>query len=453
MHKIKLIITALSIITAAFTGFAQSDSIDVQTIDLQTIRDAARQSNPEVIKYRYDLLIAETAEKNAWSVFLPDVRLNTAIINNQAPWKEDPTLLPTNTTVPYIDYTNNLINKSVIDPDIDPWTGSIGASAQWIFTPALFSGLGLLGEQKGLAQLQLEISQKTAELQVIELFYNALNLQDQLTTLKKSIAYTEKRVNQSTISFQAGIITDIEMKQAELALYKLGTLQQQLETALFQIKTALSLSTGLPFSGNTVFITPDTDIKRVDESISDNSQLRFISMAIGAQRLKAANTFEQGLLPVIALSLDVNSALNGVFDSESYDDPSLHHTFNFTAALSIPVSAWIPGSQAHTAVEQEELKADQLEQQYTQLLLKLETDLKLLEREIAGAEKSIAENNASTSLSRDIYTGTEVSYLNGGATYLDVEEAQFNLLQKEQEGIALKYKRDILLYKMNALFY
>lgn len=426
-----------------------------ENIELEELLDASRQSNPEVISSRYDLLIAETASENAWSVFIPDVRLNTAIIQNQAPWKEDPELLPTGTPFDYMNYTNNLVNQSIINPDIDPWTGSFGASAEWIFTPALFSGINLISEQKEFAQIQLEIKQKETELQVIELFYNTLNLQDQIAVIDSSISLTEKRVEQSKISSQAGLITDIEMKQAELGLYKLKTLRQQLETSLLRLHTALSLSTGMDFSENVVFIPPQNEVSSLsdNDSLSDNSHLLHLSKAIGLQELKTANLFEQKLLPVLALKLDVNSALNGVFNSESYDDPSLHHSFTFSAALSIPVSSLIPGSQAQSRIAEENLRIKKLENQYATLLAKLKTDFTLLKNEIRYIEESLLENQAARDLTRDIYLGIELSYKNGGATYLDVEEAQFNLLQKEQEGIALKYKRDILLYKINALFY
>ncbi|MDR0878681.1 MAG: TolC family protein, partial [Treponema sp.] len=369
------------------TGFVHADPLT-----LEKALEAALKNNADIQKSELAAFQALRAKNNAWNLFLPTISASLGITNSHP-----------------------------IQPAGDPSTlWSAGASANLQLTAAIPANIRLLIYKARSAEEAYDNTRRKIVTDVSTAFYSLLAENLNIEILRNDLELKKQQYEQTNKNYRNGLASELEMLNA---LYAYQTAGPALNDALVryeQNRAAFLLLIGLDAA---VELEGVIDVKLLDlpqvEELSaryrDNRyDVRAQVIALEQTKLAAQIGTLSGSL-TRAPSINFSETLSlGSPNTGFSDDPT--SSGRFSVSVSIPISAWIPGSSQSLNVKtlkekttQEELNLDTVRIKADQDIRNQVDKIELIRENLESAALNLRITSRAYELSEQGYRGGMVS--------------------------------------------
>jgi len=389
-------------------------------MEIGTAVETALRNNLSLQSERIGLGTKERVQDNLWNTFLPSMSVSAGLSRSGG------------------DTTSSQASSS-------PWGLSVGFQAGLPLSPVNKYSINdvKLSYKQGL--LTLEEAEKLIEREVKKSFYNLILLKERIGITEGTIETAQKRYALTKTSYENGLVSELTMLNALVALEKL---RPDLEAARLAYDDALlSFTYMLGFEPGTS-ITPAGTIEPeyisldgstlADEYLGGRLDVRSDVSALqileNERKLAKADEFMPSLSFSYSYNLGLNDPFTGSWSGENWTERN-----TFGISLSFPLDGFIPGSSS-------KVKIAGIDDSIEKARIELESTTRLGEIEIRtlvlGVKKSyrtleVLKKNEELALKT--WELTELEYGAGITDILTVEEASDTLAQARLDVIEEKY--------------
>jgi outer membrane protein TolC len=259
----------------------------------------------------------------SWNQFIPTVDVGGALLRLNQP--------PQPMTIDLSDFG---LPPFTMGGGVPQWrvAGSISAILNLNF--AMFEDMkklrfdyekGLISYQKAKAQLERDVRKS---------YHNILLVQENVALLKSSFENVERQVTMAQANYNAGLVPELTVLQAQVALENLRPTIDQVENGLKLAMASFSMNLGLdydtefdlvPIESNPDFIPIDVAemISKASSGKLDVQELRHEILALNSQRKSVAYRL---FTPFISLSWSADPTFSG----DPWKDPWFENMDNWT---------------------------------------------------------------------------------------------------------------------------
>jgi multidrug efflux system outer membrane protein len=396
------------------------------SLTLEQALDAALKNNADLQKNAVTLQQAKRDKDNAWNMFLPSLSASLGISNNHVITPKP---------------------KNEVEP-LWPWSASISASLG--FTAAIPARIKLLNikEQAAEENYQNEIRKLTSS--VSTSFYALLAEKLNIEILRSDLEVKQQQYEQITRNYRNGLASELDMLNSQ---YTFQTAGPALNDAV--VKYEQNIATFLLLIGidAKTDVTPEgiIEIKMlalppVDTLVAAFLENRYdVKTQTNALEQTKLNAAIEGVSRVPSISLSESLSLRS--GADAFSDPSTL-AGSFSVSISVPISAWIPGSSQNinvkTAAEKKGTDAITLDA----LKKSAEQDIWKKVDEI----ERITENMGSTELNYRIaqraFELSEQGYRGGLVSQTDLQTANQRMVSANQTVVTAKISYLTAVYNL-----
>ena len=445
--KQSILIKILILILIPFTGFSQQDSII--SLSLNEAQEYAIKNNLSLKNAQLDV---DAAEKKVWET----TAIGLPQINGTLNYQHIPGDLPTvnfgadSTTMQLYDYIFSSLNILATDAgvtlptmpsmesDSEPLTLGVKNSTTYGITVSqlIFSGEYIVGLQASKTYLQ--ISKLNQEKQEIDLKANVLNsyitvliLENNLKTIKNSVANMESLVNETNKMTEQGLMENTDADQLQITLNTLlnaqSTIVRQIDISymLFKILLGADLSTKIELTQNLESSQNQVINKSISEGfdLSNNIDFRMLENQVKISELSLKRE-KTKYLPTIAAFYN-------------YQDKTNKASFDFTINHIIGVNLDMPifsSFQRNAQVQQ--AKIEYVKSLNNQALLEknLIMQAQQLRYNYINALEKYKVTRQNVDLSKNVFDNTTAKYKQGMVSSMDLTQANNTYLQAESDN-------------------
>ena len=335
-------------------------------------------------------------------------------------------------------------------PPADAYNTTLSAQlqAQLVFSLASLEGINAARLQYAADQISYEEAVGRIDRDVRKLFYTVILLENQIAVAEQSLATAEETLTQTQTEFRSGLVAEINVRQAEVALENRRLALQRQETAyedtLASFRQLLAVDEDTPIElVGTIAVQPtvEPDQLAAENSLTDRWDVRSVEAQIAA--LQSANlaqrrlartptlTFGASWLPAVADPFNPDNSANDGW-SEWNDRGSLSVT------LAIPVDNFLPFSSDAVGLAANDDAVLRLAIQRENVLDVARSEVDSLIRQIRSSEVAIESLELGLQLAEELYELTLDAYRQGATDLLavqeaddDLEEARYDLLSEQ----------------------
>ncbi|GHU84394.1 transporter [Spirochaetia bacterium] len=403
MKRIAAYITFFTLI-----AWGVSAAEPVSSLTLEAALDAALKNNADLRKSELAAYQALREKNNAWNMFLPNISASLGITN-------------THPVLPAADPSNS-------------W--SAGASASLQLSTAMPANIKLLGIKALAAEEAFDNARRTLVTQVSTNFYSLLEENLNIEILRNDRELKKQQYENTSKNYRTGLASELEMLNAQYAYQIAGPALNDAVVRHEQNRAAFLLLIGLEAAGGA---EPEgvIEVKLLDLPRTGDLILRYCDSRYDVRTQTL--TLEQAKLnarigslnraPSISLSesFRLNPAQNAGF---SFAD--LASSGSFSVSVSIPISAWIPGSsQSLNALALKE-NAAQTEQSLDTVRKKAAQDIQKKADEIERIRENLESAALNLKIASRAYELSEQGYRRGLVSQTDLQSANRNMVNAKQ---------------------
>lgn len=287
------------------------------------------------------------------------------------------------------------------------------------------------GANAARAQAELEIARRGLVATVIGLFYSARSSQEKRAVAQRALDEANHFVDITQKREGAG-----EAAHADVIKARLGQQERQRELAnadLEKEKASLELGVLLypdPRAEFTLADEPASPIlpDRKDVEAAARANNPEIRSALASLQVSQADTLNAwaGLLPDLALNYTYG--IDAPQLASYGPDGVLNRGYSASATVDIPIWDWL---NSERKVKEAHIRAGTSKVALTAAQRRLIADLSEFYREAETAQQQLASLDASVVDAREALQLTDLRYVNGEGTVLDVVDAQSTLVSSE----------------------
>jgi outer membrane protein len=356
-----------------------------------------------------------------------------------------------------VNYSNTVANLTFAGnnpplEDID--AVAQGYNANVALSYLIFNGGGrlygsqLIDQQSVIGREQLKLSIESTIMQVANIYFEAVKLQDQINIIKESLIISKERLKKAELNYTYGVANKLDVLNAEVDFFNDSTLLIQNNYALNTFCRNLNTLLGLPIETNHVFATNKelTEMRNKEEILQkvqqNNTNLLLSQMNISVQEINE-KVIKSGFLPTI--NLNANYGYNYSESNASIvlnsSNLGLNSNIAFTWNLFDGTKKRTSLQNAKITLESNQLKLEEakliVEKDISNTLEQLEMRRILLQME----QKNIALATLNFERTKDLFQLGKVNST-------QFREAQLNLLRAKnnyqtQLSSALFYEYEI----------
>ncbi len=232
------------------------------------------------------------------------------------------------------------------------------------------------------------------------------------------------------------------MLSSQLSYEQLKTpIQQaknQYQSNLLSLKAllGLDLSEELEVSGDIPAMVKELEVSELREYLQKSYSLTLIDLNMAQLKSNLDSSKKQSLFPSLMIK--------GSYDMSLWDDKNIVNDFSdsssYTVAVSIPLDGFIPNSRTKVGLAKLEDSLDKLSLQRRQALQQLELGVvsKVQNLNMLASQAELAKQ--SLELTEKLYVMHMIQYESGYVTFLQLQEAQNNLVSAKQNILGLEYQ-------------
>ncbi len=395
------------------------DAVDPIEIDVETAVAISLRNN---LGLRSDLIDLEIARRNLdrrYNVFIPEIAGSATLARPHAR-PEDP----------FAD-----VAIPGLEPEEPPrWQLRPELQASLTFTTRMLHSIR--GAQVAYRAGMLEIEDARAQLErdVRQSFYELLLLQENLTITDRRIENAQETYEDAQANFEAGLIDEFSLLQAQVALENLRPQRRQqqlaLETGLLGFVQSLGLARGtaIRLVGRISAADPELPTEKfVLGFLGGNPGLRQAAQSIKLLENQLAID-RSARHPTLTLSYAEQPQLDG--DPLSADPLELDNWGRggqFAITLRIPLDPQLPGSQARTQIDNRRSERAQAELRLEEAREQVALRITQLLRSLSASVEQLQTLALNLELAQRAYVLAVEAYEAGLRDFSDVRDAEVEL--------------------------
>ena len=400
-----------------------------QSLSLEQALQLAKANNLGLASNAIDVAAAKRDVDTSWNLFVPSVSLT---LSNAG---RGPGFNAATTSVTIAGVTADIPMGST-----NQGLGlSLGVSLT--LNPAVKDqldsyNLGYQIQQVTFAQAQAEV-----ERNVTKLYYYLLMEAENIKVQEMNLELALKQYEQVQTKFESGFASEMEVLTSQLSYEQLKTpIQQaknQYQSNLLSLKALLGLDLAeeLEVSGDIPAMVKELEVSELREYLQKSYSLTLIDLNMAQLKSSLESNKKQALMPSLSLSTSYDiSAWN-----ESYSN-TFSDSVTYSVGVRIPLDGFIPNSRTQVGLAKLEDSLDKLSLQRRQALQQLELGVvsKVQNLNMLASQAELAKQ--SLELTEKLYIMHMIQYESGYVSFLQLQEAQNNLVSAKQNILGLEYQ-------------
>jgi multidrug efflux system outer membrane protein len=392
------------------------------SLTLEKALDTALKNNADLQKNAVTLQQAKRDKDNGWNMFLPSLSASLGLSNSH-------TIVPDS-------------NK----PAEWPWSAGISASLQ--FTAAIPTRFKLLNLKYQAAEVTYRNEVRKLTASVSTSFYSLLAEKLNIEILRSDLETKRQQYETINRNYRNGLASELDMLNSQYTFQVAGPALNDAETKYKQNIAAFLLLIGIDAKTD---VTPEgtIEIKTLELPPADTLVAAYLenrydvkAQTIALEQTKLNATIEGvSRAPSISFSESLRGGANAFSASATLSG-------SFSVSVSIPVSAWIPGSSQSLSVK------TAAEKKGTDAIT-LDTVKKTAEQDIwkkVDEIERITENMSSTELNYRIaqraFELSEQGYRGGLVSQTDLQTANQRMVSASQTVVTAKINYLTAVYNL-----
>ena len=400
-----------------------------QSLSLEQALQLAKANNLGLASNAIDVAAAKRDVDTSWNLFVPSVSLT---LSNAG---RGPGFNAATTSVTIAGVTADIPMGST-----NQGLGlSLGVSLT--LNPAVKDqldsyNLGYQIQQVTFAQAQAEV-----ERNVTKLYYYLLMEAENIKVQEMNLELALKQYEQVQTKFESGFASEMEVLTSQLSYEQLKTpIQQaknQYQSNLLSLKALLGLDLAeeLEVFGDIPAMVKELEVSELREYLQKSYSLTLIDLNMAQLKSNLESNKKQALMPSLSLSTSYDiSAWN-----ESYSN-TFSDSVTYSVGVRIPLDGFIPNSRTQVGLAKLEDSLDKLSLQRRQALQQLELGVvsKVQNLNMLASQAELAKQ--SLELTEKLYVMHMIQYESGYVSFLQLQEAQNNLVSAKQNILGLEYQ-------------
>jgi outer membrane protein TolC len=415
MKKALTLTAIIMLITTA--GFAET-----LTLTADSAEALALENNLSLQSDAIDLNIKERAKDTAWNAFIPSID-GSAGLNNQGSLFSDP--------------TPSMMNP---DPTARTWIVSGGLSATLPINIALGTGIQQTKIDYEGGVLTYDDSRKKLNRDVRKYYYLLVATATDLELKLQNIEIAEKRYEQARENYNNGLISELEMLQAQVTaenskpVYNNQLTSYKNDLMNFKLLLGIPSTIKLEFEEgleNIVFY--EMSAMELFETYSANRlDVLQINKTIESLENTRKLQAQYNRTPTLALSGSWGTNVAEGFNGDSWKKEVWTDYGNIGLNLSIPLDDFIPSSSTSVLLDDFDDQITQLELRRQLIFDSAEIEISNLVMTLQNSINTLETYALNVELAEKSFQLTTEAYNLGTRELLDVQDAQTQLLSAAQ---------------------
>jgi len=380
-----------------------ASSLNGNDINLEKAISLAIESSLNLKKTGIDLAASGYSEKKLWAEIFPSINATASI-----------------------GYRNTLFSN------IDLSGSGLNYSAGFGISLGLNGGIPYSIKSIKLAHqgniLKYEDARNQLSIQITKKFFSLIAEKNSLTLLEEILGLAQRQHERDQISFKNGLVRELVVIQSKLSVenarYNLSTTATSYANNMREFSAMLGLpDPDITLNGEVkiVRISADSNLL-IDNYLSGRPDIARTRQEIERLEYARKQSVLSGRAPSLNLSMDWN--ING-FDP--YSD-----TFSGSARLSIPVDAFIPGTQKNQSSARANDSVEKAKLDLTITEDSAKTQIRSLTALLHNSWDSIGIARLSLEAAQRSYDLTDQGFRSGTVESLALEDARNNMANAKQ---------------------
>ncbi len=402
-----------------------------QSLSLEQALQLAKANNLGLASNAIDVAAAKRDVDTSWNLFVPSVSVSLSNVGR------GPGFAPAK--IPNFDFST----LTFVDKEQTFSQQGLGLSLGVSLTlnPAVKDqmdsyNLGYQIQQVTYAQAQAEV-----ERNVTKLYYYLLMEAENIKVQELNLELALKQYEQVKTKYESGFASEMEVLTSQLGYEQLKTpIQQaknQYQSNLLSLKAllGLDLQAEVEVSGDIPAMVKELEVSQLREYLQKSYSLTLIDLNMAQLKSSLESNKKQALFPSLSLS--------GSYDISAWNE-SYSNTFSdsvtYSIGVRIPLDGFIPNSRTQVGLAKLQDSLDKLSLQRRQALQQLELGVvsRVQGLNMLASQAELA--NQSLELTEKLYIMHLIQYESGYVSFLQLQEAQNNLVSAKQNILGLEYQ-------------
>ena len=312
--------------------------------------------------------------------------------------------------------------------------------------------------KRTIANLTYAMSLSDLEQSVTNSYWTLVSSKRSLESMENDLASAERAYNDTKAAYDSGLVTSLELSNAELSVLNYEYALKQLQDAYVLSQDAFRTITGIEGEFDVtdfpeiVYLSLPTAEELYNKYGESSNTIKMLHASVATS--EAALTLQQvsSLYPSVSLALNYN--LGG--DAYMNYPPSAENNFNdvasATVTVSIPISSYIPGSSANNSLKNAEdsvaiskLELNAGRKDYISALRSTLTSIEQNRSNIEITSKKVEVAQNTYDLALESYNAGLTSFSDLQTRMDALSSAQIELINAESEYIQNVYSLSFML--------
>ncbi|WP_165910495.1 TolC family protein [Treponema sp. J25] len=384
-----------------------------------------------------DLGVKERKASTAWNVFVPTIDVAGSLyrLNKE---QSGTTLIPVG---PLTGGYYGVIPYSYTAPQ---WGMAGSLSFSLNLNVALLEGIRNVQLDYQSGKLSYEKARAQLERDVRKAYLQLLLLQKNLALLQENLAAAQRRYEQARANYRAGLVPELTMLQAQVALENLKPTLTEMENGIKTYRANFAFLLGLP--GDAAFSLEPVDLPApvpldeeaiVRQAVANKPELQELRNSILVLESTKKATWYNLYTPTLSLSWNFDPTFAGDPWKDSWFDGDKWNQRSgmFRASLAWRLNGLFPFSKEAQSLKDLEDNLSKLQVSLAQAVRGVELEVYSAVLKLKKSEQTIASLNLNATLAEKAYRLTEEAYRAGSKELLEVQNAELEMQKARLEII------------------
>lgn len=343
-----------------------------------------------------------------------------------------------NPFLPSLSLTGSIGTSAGLIPtaEFNGFSYSVGAGASFSLSPSVYNYKAVREADNKSELLSLMSTEESLYTSVTEAYLNVLLYREGVKVSEKSLNTATEQYDSIEASYNEGLSSELELKQAENSLQSARLEHLQNQNSLSAAERSFTVLTGIDISGYELVSLDELEYLSLPSAEEIFLEYKENSTAVQSARnsivsadLSLDSARNSAYIPTFGISAQYSVGNSNIGKTSTSDG------FSVTASVSVPLDGYIKNSSSSistvTAENQSEYARKNLEITYENLKSSIEdtvSTLNLLEMQIEILEKQVDTLSYQASLSKEAYDNGTLDLTSLQEAYDALESGEYSLL-------------------------